>query len=282
MKQVFNKVLGNYYKMMAMHYRQMQTRYYSVMHPYHYDAKRYEGTFLEELCDYEYTDEPVKNIDRVIYIFWTGNNEIPPNRLVGIKSLEKVSGVEVKLITPQSLRDYIKEDDPLPEAYKYLSFVHRADYLRTYFMYHHGGGYADIKPATASWVNAFAKLEQSEAYAIGYPEVGFYGVANQDVQNANLKRDTTIYWRYMIGNCAYICRPYTPFTAEWYCETKKRVVNFTEQLKMHPAIDPFGRNNGYPIPWSFILGQVFHPLCLKYHDKLLQDKSLLPVFHDYR
>lgn len=282
MKQQLYKLLGKRYTWLATHYRQAQTYCYSVLHPFHYNAERYVGTFLEKPCEFPYSDVLDKQIDRVIYIFWTGDNEITPNRLEGIKSLEKVSGVEVKLITQKNLPDYIKDDDPLPEAYQYLSFVHRADYLRTYFMYHHGGGYADIKPTKASWIGAFDKLEKSEKYAIGYPEVGFWGVANQNINNVSLKRDMHIYWRYLIGNCAYICRPYTPFTFEWYTETKQRVVSFSEQLKEHPAIDPFGRNVDYPIPWNFILGQVFHPLCLKYHDKLLKDKALLPSFGNYR
>lgn len=282
MKQLLYRVLGDKYTWLATNYRQVLTYCYSVLHPYHYDMERYAGTFLESPCEFEYSDELVRHMDRVVYIFWTGDNEITQNRLEGIKSLEKVCGVEVKLITPKNLPDYIKDDDPLPEAYQYLSYVHRADYLRTYFMYHYGGGYADIKPATAAWVNAFEKLEKSDAYAIGYPEVGFYGVANKDIQNDNLLRDITIYWRYMIGNCAYICRPHTPFTAEWYSETKRRVIGFTDILKVHPAKDSYGRNDDYPIPWSYILGQVFHPLCLKYHERLLKDKSLMPSFKNYR
>lgn len=282
MKQFLYSILGKKYTWLAMQYRQAKTYCYSVFHPYHYDAKRYEGTFLEQPTKFEYLVDLEKHVDRVIYIFWTGDNEITPNRLVGIKSLEKVSGVEVKLITPKNLSDYIKEDDPLPEAYNYLSFVHRADYLRTYFMYHYGGGYADIKPASASWVNAFDTLEKSDAYAIGYPEVGYWGVANRGIDNVNLKKDLYRHWRCLIGNCAYICRPYTPFTTEWYLETKRRVVLYTEKLRNNPAQDPFGRIGGYPIPWEKILGEVFHPVCLKYHDKLLQDKAIKPIFQNYR
>ena len=115
MKQQLFNLLGKHYTWLATHYRQAQTYCYSVFHPYHYDAKRYKGTFLEEPCEFEYSDELEKHVDRVIYIFWTGDNEITPNRLEGIKSLEMVSGVEVKLITPKNLSKYIKEDDPLPE-----------------------------------------------------------------------------------------------------------------------------------------------------------------------
>ena len=282
MKEFLYKILGENYTWLATNYRQVQTYCYSVLHPYHYDAKRYAGTFLENPCEFAYSEELIKHVDRKIYIFWTGDNEITPNRLEAIKSIERMSGVEVRLITPKNLPNYIKEEDPLPEAYEHLSFVHKADYLRTYFMYHYGGGYTDIKTAHSSWVNAFDKLERSKAYAIGYPEIGFIGVAYDGIDNNELKTDLRNHWRYLIGNCAYICRPKTPFTAEWYSETKKRVVGFTNQLRTHPATDPFGLNPDYPVPWVKILGEVFHPLCLKFHQKLLKDNSLMPLFENYR
>lgn len=265
-----------------MSYRQVHTYCQSFLHPYQYDAKRYEGIFLEKPCVFGYSDELEKHIDRVIYIFWTGDNAITPNRLAGIDSLEKVSGVEVKLITPTNLQGYIKDEDPLPEAYQYLSFVHRADYLRSYFMYHYGGGYADIKAYYKSWLLAFEKLEQSNAFVIGYPEVGFWGAANQDISDVNLKKDLKIHWRYLVGNGSYICRPHTRFTAEWHAEAKRRLIGLTRELREHPATDPFGRNNDYPVKWSGLLGSIFHPLCLKYHDKLLKDKALMPSFENYR
>lgn len=282
MKRQLFKLLGKRYSWLAIRYRNAQTYCYSVLHPYHYDAERYAGSFLDNTCEFKYSNQLVRHIDRVIYIFWTGDNVITSNRLEAIRSLEKVSGVEVKLITSNNLFQYIKEDDPLPEVYQYLSYVHRADYLRTYFMHHYGGGYADIKPATDSWINAFKALENSEAYIIGYPEVGLGGVANNDIENAHLKQDLHNHWRYLIGNCAYICRPYTPFSTEWYAETKRRVLEYSKDLIDHPASNPFGTNSDYPIHWNYILGQVFHPLCLKYHDRLLKDNALIPSFENYR
>ena len=282
MKELLFRCLGKHYTWLAMHYRQTQTYCYSVFHPYHYDAKRYEGTFLEKPSSFEYSEEFVNKVDRVIYIFWTGDNEITPNRLEGIKSLEKVCGVEVKLVTPKNLQEYIKKDDPLPEAYQYLSLNHRSDYLRSYFMYHYGGGYADIKKYYKSWVSAFDKLDWSDAYVIGYPEVGFWGAANQDVDNHNLKIDLWNHWRYLIGNGAFICRAHTKMAAEWHTIVKNRLISYTEQLREHPAKDFFGQNQDYPLSWASMQGDVFHPFCLKYHDRLLKDKALRPSFENYR
>ena len=283
MKRFLYKALGKKYTWLAMNYRQAQTYLYSVIHPYHYDAMRYTGTFLEHPCEFPYSDELDKQVDRVIYIFWTGDNEITPNRLEGIKSLEKVCGVEVKLITPKNLPDYIVEEDPIPEAYQYLSLNHRSDYLRSYFMYHYGGGYADIKTYFHSWVTAFDKLDASpNAYVIGYPEVGFDGAANQGMPESKLKNDLHYHWRYLIGNGAFICRPHTRMAAEWHTVVKNRLISYSERLKEHPAKDVFGKNTDYPIPWAGMQGNIFHPFCLKYRDRLLKDKALKPSFENYR
>ena len=281
-KKLLKSLFGNYYSKAAINYRQAQTYCYSILHPYHYDAKRYSNTFLEKPCEFEYSDDLKKHIDRVIYIFWTGDNDITPNRLEGIKSLENVSGVEVKLITPKNLPDYIKEDDPIPDAYQYLSLNHRSDYLRSYFMYHYGGGYADIKLHTHSWVRTFEKFEESDAFIASYPEVGFWGADFPYMTNEEIKRDVYNHWRLLVGNCAFICRPHTIFVAEWHTAVKNRLLAYTDQLREHPAKDFFGRNIDYPIPWANLQGAIFHPFCLKYHDRLLKDKALMPSFKNYR
>lgn len=283
LKQLAYNLLGENYTRMAYTYRDWQTKRYAHRHPYHYDPKRYEGTFLTCDADYPYDDSQMGPLDRVIYIFWTGDNEITPNRLRGIQTLEKVSQVKVQLITPKNLPEYIVADDPLPKAYQYLSFVHRADFLRAYFMYHYGGGYADIKDYFHSWIPAFEKLDSSNnAYVLGYPEVGFEGAAFQEITNEELIKDIQNYWCLLIGNGAYICRPHSRFTAEWYSESRRRLISLSQALSKHPAQDPRGNNPDYPIRWSYMLGAIFHPLCLKYNDHLLKDKALMPSFENYR
>ena len=84
-------------------------------------------------------------------------------------------------------------------------------------MHHHGGGYADIKTYPNSWVEAFDQLENSDAYALGYKEVGWWGVANQTITEEPLKGDLNNYWRCLIGNGAYIFRPYTKFYSRMVC-----------------------------------------------------------------
>ena len=281
-KTIAYKLLGDYYTRLAFFRRNVVSRIYAATHPFYYKQGMYADCFLDKESIYPYDTDAVGKVDRVIYVFWTGDNEITPNRLKGIKSLEKVSGIRVQLITPKNLPQYIKEDDPLPEAYQYLSFVHRSDFLRGYFMYHYGGGYADIKTYFKSWVPAFDKLDSSDAYALGYPEVGWVGVANSTVSNTNLKNDLAVNWSLLIGNGAFICRPHTRFTAEWYSTSRSRLLEYTEKLRKHPARDGYGTNADYPIEWTCLQGGIFHPYCLKYHDRLLKDKALMPSFQDYR
>lgn len=281
MREVLYKIFGKYYTSAAVLYNQVVTIIKSYLVPYEYRSNRYLDTFLSMQSA---NSSKIKDtaLDKIIYIFWTGNNEITPNRKKAIASIERNSGVEVKLITPQNLNEYIKEEDPLPDAFQYLSLNHKSDYLRSYFMHHYGGGYADIKMYGKSWVSAFEQLEKSDAYAIGYREVGFLGAASQTISNAKLKDDLRTYWRLLIGNGAFVCKPHTPLTAEWHAEAKRRLLYYSDYLKEHPAKDFFGSNDDYPIPWPDMQGAIFHPLCLKYHDKLLVDNALKPSFKNYR
>lgn len=282
-KELAHKLLGKQYTQLAMKRRNLQTYLHSVLHPYHYDPIRYPDSYLTAEAEFPYTKDIQKPVDRVIYIFWTGDNEITPNRMLGIRSMEEKCGVPVKLITPKNLPDYLVEGDPIPEAYQYLSLNHRSDYLRSYFMYHHGGGYADIKTYFHSWVKAFDKLDASkDAYVIGYPEVGFEGAANQGIPTDNLYYDLHNHWRYLIGNGAFICRPHTKMAAEWHTIIRNKLIAYTDQLREHPAQDIFGKNEDYPIPWAGMQGNIFHPFCLKYHNRLLKDKALMPSFENYR
>lgn len=249
--------------------------------PYRFNQKRFEDTFLS----YDSKSNDIscsKPVEKVIYCFWTGNNEMSENRKKCLDSMIKNAGVPVKLITPDNLSEYIIPDQPLHPAYQYLSSVHKADYLRCYFMHFYGGGYCDIKSINQSWIDSFNKLNHSDKYLIGYPELNEECSAYLDIPESKLKQYTKSHWPLLVGNCAYICRPYTRFTDEWYREQINRLDLYYEVLKNHPATDHMGLQNGYPIPWQRILGAIFHPLCLKYHKRILQDKRIMPLFTNYR
>lgn len=215
-----------------------------------------------------------------IYCFWTGHNEITPNRKTALESLKQNSGVEIVLVTPKNLSEYIVPGFPLHKTYDFLSLVHKSDYLRCYFMHHHGGGYMDVKHCRHSWVEAFRVFNSSPLKSIlGYREVGKRGVAQ--CQDAVIQSELDKFWHLLVGNSAYICRPYTAFTTDWFHELNQRLdVHFNELIK-HPG-NIYGDNEGYPVKWTEILGQIFHPLCLKYNNDILFYDKICPVFKNYR
>lgn len=219
-------------------------------------------------------------MNKTIFCFWTDDNPMSKNRIESVESLRSVTGLPVQLVTRANLDRFILEDDPLPEEYEFLSAVHRADYLRCYFMHHHGGGYSDIKRATKSWTASWDAVSSDENLWIsGYKEIGPGGVAHKDYRHL---------WESLIGNGCYICRPRTPLTQEWYDQLKSKIKGFSDTLKKFPARETrdkkenYGdKSNCYPIEWNEILGRIFHPLVYKYRDHV--DMSLPKlIFSNYQ
>ena len=212
----------------------------------------------------------------IIYCFWTGENQMSPKRAECLEQLKQISECKVILVTPANLDEYITIEDPLHPAYPYLSETHKADYLRTYFMHFYGGGYSDIKKTTGSWTNAFNQISADDnIWICGYPEING-GVAHPDF---------TEHWQDLIGNCAYVCKPNTPLTSEWYNDMIVLLDNKYELLKKNPSSHPQdsadSAESKYPIEWNEMLGRIFHRICHKYKDHI---SNALPisVFENYR
>lgn len=225
-------------------------------------------------------------VKEVIYCFWTGINEMSENRKESLNDLYKFSGVEVLLITPNNLKDYILDDFPLHKAYPYLSNVHKSDYLRCYFMHHYGGGYTDIKRNKNNWKSAFDKLNSSNNFALGYREISYVGVGylSEKFELSNVYHFNKLlkfHYLYLIGNGAYIFRSKTKFTHSWINEVHRRLDLSLNDLQNNPG-NILGDNENYPLPWISILGEIFHPLSLKYHKKIIKDNTIIPEFKNYR
>jgi hypothetical protein len=212
---------------------------------------------------------------QVIYCFWTGKNIMSDTRKICLENLKAISECTVVLVDPENLDQYILKEHPLHPAYPYLSETHKADYLRTYFMNFHGGGYSDIKKTTGSWKQSFQDLSNSEYWMCGYKEIenGVAYVPNKD------------YWNELIGNGAYISKPRTPLTEEWYANMMTLLDTKLERLKQFPAKHPTDHCNGngkaYPIEWNEMLGRIFHNVSYKYKDKLLRTLPI-SIFYAYR
>ena len=217
---------------------------------------------------------------RTIYTFWNGNYEMSENRICNLNCLRNVSQSNVVLILEKDISNYILNSEPLHPAFQYLSATHKTDYLRTYFLHFYGGGYSDIKKTLNTWEEAFKEIENSGENIIGcgYPEIGENGVAHP-----NYKTE----WNKLIGNGAYIFKPNTLFTSEWYSTMIKLLDEKLDSLReyfvansgnIHPQAV---LEDGYPIGWNEMLGRIFHPLVYKYHTEILH---ILPSteFINYR
>jgi hypothetical protein len=254
---------------------------------YKYKYGKYKTKYLELKKTQTGGTEIYEPVEPRVFTFWTGTNPITKNRIAALDNIRATVGVPVILITQNNLKEWIKENYPLHPAYNYLSSVHKADYLRCYFMYHYGGGYTDIKFQTGSWTESFNKLNNSPtSIAIGYKEING-GVAQ--VHDQKLYEEMRKVYYKLIGNCAYIFRRNTFFTKEWYNQTHKKLDEKFEELKKNPAKshrDSKGSliNNvfsKYPLEWSEILGRIFHPLVYKYNDQILQGLPT-PIFKKYQ
>lgn len=220
-------------------------------------------------------------MNKVIYCFWVGNHlSMTENRYNSLKSIEDNSNVEVKLITNDNLEQFILKEHPLHEGFEFLSEVHKSDYLRTYFMNFHGGGYSDIKPCSWDWNPYFDKLNNSDSYGIGAPEDEFELSVTPKVRPWIGK-----YWQRLMTNDLYIFKPNTTFTNAWYNTLIHLMDIKLEGLKRSPATHPREAADtfvtGYPIEWGEILLEVFHPLCYLHSEKLIKEMPL-PITTNYR
>lgn len=211
---------------------------------------------------------------RTVFCFWTGANSFTQKRMECMIQLDKTISSEVKLIGIKKLDNYILDAYPLHEAYQYLSDVHKADYLRMYFMHFYGGGYTDIKKQTDTWEKPFdIIINNKHLYGVGYPEIEG-GVACKEFEH---------YYNLLIGNGAYIFRPYTEFTKKWYDKVHKLLDNNLERLKKYPAIEPRDckeKRPEYPIEWNEMLGRIFHKLNYEFKEKFSRDLKP-PIFNNY-
>lgn len=217
-----------------------------------------------------------------LYCFWVGHNNtvMNENRLNSFQSIKNNSGVNVILVDNNNLKDFILKEHPLHVGFKYLSDVHKADYLRTYFMHHYGGGYTDIKPCLWDWNPYFEQLESTDNYGIGALE-------DECELSVTLKQRPWLgkYWSYLISNDLYIFKSNTHFTQMWYSSLLKIMDFKLEKLKENPAKDPREAADtvctSYPIEWGEILLEIFHPLCFFNSDKIIKTMPY-PVTVNYR
>lgn len=224
----------------------------------------------------------------VVFCAWTGHNQLSPQRAECLLSIYQRTFCPVILITPHNLAEWIRPEASFHPAFEYLSEVHKADYIRCYFMHHFGGGYTDIKRTLNSWKPLFQRVRSTpDAFGLGYTEIGPHGIPHitgplGDELRANARE--------LIGNCAYIFRKNTDFTRAWINQTHQTLDIQLQSLRANPAQHPMdqlgvtlpnGMSSRYPLRWAELLGEIFHPLVYRFRSQILH-ADIAPDFRAYR
>jgi len=220
----------------------------------------------------------------VIWCYWEGA-EMSPNRKISFEYLVKNIEVPVALITPDNLELFIKSDQPLPDAFDYISVVHRSDYVRAYLMHHYGGGWHDIKATLVSYSSVWNEFIDPKVWIIGRKEIE-KGAARIVDESGNYIPD---HYQNLIAVPSWVARPNTLLSKEILLGIENILERNLESLKQNPAIHPrekklpkgnifkrlFNiikfkyqkRSTKYPLEWT-LFGNVFHPKILKYNQHI--------------
>jgi len=223
----------------------------------------------------------------VVFCAWTGRNAMSADRSAALQSLMLNIGCPVVLLTPDTLTNWVLPEHPLHPAYPYLSLTHKADYLRVYMMRHYGGGYTDIKATPHNWRKFFNALQSSSKEVAGYTEIHPNGVAPV---GGPLESHLREHYQQLIGLGAFIFKTDSPLAIEWLRLTHVLLDQKLEELRVHPARHPQdqtgahfsdGTQSCYPLAWTEMLGNIFHPLILAHRDRVLH-LNMAPRLNSYR
>ena len=77
---------------------------------YKYNQEKYKSTFLGK--NPQKLEIELHPIPKIIYCFWTGNNEMYVDRKNCLNSIYANSGIEVKLITSENLASFVLANFP--------------------------------------------------------------------------------------------------------------------------------------------------------------------------
>lgn len=220
-----------------------------------------------------------EHVPRRLFVVWTGDNAMPERRAGSLEAIRRINDeLEVVLVTPESIEDWLVPEVSLPDQYEHLSLVHRSDVLRAYLLHVHGGGYTDVKRPLGPWVGAFERLEASDAWLLGYTE---RHRLNVPLVGGRLQRDLRSVSRQLLGYGGLVARPGTALTEEWWARICSVLDDNAEALTAHPG-NARGDNSGYPLGWTEVLAHVVAPLTWKYQDHVLHDERVLPALRNYQ
>lgn len=229
------------------------------------------------------------NLPKQLFSAWMGPGQMSVARSAALNSILMHCGVPFNFVTHHNMSSWIHPDYPIHPAFNYLSAVHKCDYLRCYLLHVYGGGYTDIKTTNHNWNKFFEFTADADAqiFGAGYTEVGPHGVARV---GGLLEIEMKDNYEKLIGICSLIIKPLSEFSREWFgCVQKLLDENYC-QLQKYPARHPQdhfgaifqgGLISKYPLVWTGIGGDIFHPLVYKNSEKFLHIE-MAPSFENYR
>ena len=227
-----------------------------------------------------------------IFLIWTGPNKMSENRHNALMSFYENSGSEVILIDQSNLNQWLVKK--LHSSYNYLSYTHRADYLRCYFMHNYGGGYSDIKFCTFDWSKYFENLQISDSQILmsGYPERKASDIGSYDKHIRNS-------YSQLPGMGQFIFKPKSELTYQWISSVHSYLDSISCRLVQYPGTyHPRAINGGlhdhnilvrirflasrYPLSWNWFLGRILHPLTYRFKDRLSLNMPYVDTLTNYR
>ena len=213
----------------------------------------------------------VNGVPKVVFIFWFSHLDYTPEfttrRFNALQSLINNLKVPVIIITNENYKCWEVLTHPIHKGFKYLSGVHKSDYLRTYMLCHYGGGYHDIKWREKSWENEWEKFLNPNIWLIGRRElkadyIGYDPEKDEKYVQQEFNKLITMSW--------VIIRPHNEYIQTLMNKINKKLDDKIDALILKPApnarccIDNGCDKNEYPLRWLELLGEISHPLLLNY------------------
>lgn len=196
---------------------------------------------------------------KTVFQFWTGDNELTPKRIENLNNFIRVTEMRNILIDKNNLYQYEIPYRPIHKAYKYLTAVHKSDYLRPYFGYFYGGGYMDIKVCFGSWMQSWKDLIMSpdNVYMNSHPNPDRGCVPHHlgnEIQDSHATLPSV---------AIFLSKQYNPIMLDWLLETEKILDERYDDLvkNMHIAANPYEHRDAgslYPIEWNEIGSRILH------------------------
>ena len=215
------------------------------------------------------------------------------NRLKVFEQLKANIGTPFVLITKLSISEFELKEHPYHPAVRYtlehregLSGNHMSDYFRNYFSYHYGGAYHDIKlrSKAQSIDNCWKLFKDPNVWVVGMAETPD-GSAEWDLEvtdyiwehekfepNSPLLKDSKwhdkkFHDNKLLSNGGWVARPNTDLFKNVNSFAEKRLDDLFEKIKFRPIWNfkrcclnvGAGEKYGYPLRWTALQGNIFHP-----------------------